>query len=317
MDSAPPGPKHVPVMLAECLAWLAPERGGTYVDATLGLGGHAEAILEASPGVELVGIDQDPRALEIAGGRLARFGPRFRPVRASFFALREVLVGLGVGRVAGVLADLGVSSLQLDTPERGFSFRFDGPLDMRMGDEGLTAADLANQASEGELEKILREYGEERQARRIARAIVRARLEKPFATTGDLKRVVDGAKTRDFSREGRREGRVDPATRTFQAFRIEVNHELSGLESFMDQAIDMLDADGRLVIISYHSLEDRIAKNVLRDSARGEVDPVTGRPRSESQLIEVLTRKPQRPTEAEVEVNPRARSARLRAARRL
>jgi 16S rRNA (cytosine1402-N4)-methyltransferase len=300
-------------MVVECLSWLRPERGGVFVDATLGLGGHAEAILEAAPEVRLVGIDQDPQALDHAVRRLARFGPRFRPVQANFFSLRSVLAELGIESVSGVLADLGVSSLQLDTPERGFSFRFNGPLDMRMGDEGLTAADLANEASEGELEKILREYGEERQARRIARAIVRARQEKPLATTGDLKRVVDAVK----GRERNREGRVDPATRVFQAFRIEVNHELAGLEGFIDQAIDMLDVEGRLVIISYHSLEDRIVKNSLRDSARGEVDQVTGRPRSESQLIEVMTRKPQRPTETEVEVNPRARSARLRAARRL
>jgi 16S rRNA (cytosine1402-N4)-methyltransferase len=300
-------------MVAECLSLLAPRRGGFYVDATVGLGGHAEALLEAAPEAELVGIDQDPQALALAGERLARFGARVRLVEASFFSLEEVLGDLGIRAVAGVLADLGVSSLQLDTPARGFSFRFAGPLDMRMSNEGLTAADLINAASEGELEKILRDYGEERQARRIARVIVRARGEEPLATTTDLKRVVDAVK----GREGGREGRIDPATRVFQAFRIAVNRELAGLESAIEQAIRMLESEGRLVVISYHSGEDRIVKNTLRDLARGEVDAVTGRPRSESQLIETLTRKPLRPTEAELEMNPRARSARLRAARRL
>ncbi len=313
MTTSLSAPRHVPVMVAECLSLLAPERGGLFVDATLGLGGHSEALLSASPSLRLLGIDQDPAALALAEQRLAPFGDRFQAVRGSFFDLRRLLAEKGVAKVAGVLADLGVSSLQLDTPERGFSFRFDAPLDMRMGDTGITAAELANEASEGELEKILREYGEERQARRIARAIVRARQQKPLETTGDLKQVVDSVK----GRERWREERIDPATRVFQALRIEVNQELAGLDRFLEQAIEMMDAEGRLVVISYHSLEDRIVKNTLRDRARGEVDPVTGRPLSESQLIEVLTRKPLRPTEEEVEVNPRARSARLRAARRL
>lgn len=313
MTAPLPEPRHVPVMVSECLAFLAPGRGGLFVDATLGLGGHSEAMLEAAPEARVLGIDQDPTALALAVRRLERFGGRFEAVLGSFFSLRDLLEERRIATIAGILADLGVSSLQLDTPERGFSFRFDAPLDMRMGQGGITAADLANEASEGELEKILREYGEERQARRIARAIVRARQQKPLTTTGDLKRVVEAAKGRDWDREGR----IDPATRVFQAFRIEVNQELSGLEGFIDQAIEMMEAEGRLVIISYHSLEDRIVKNTLRDSARGEVDQVTGRPRSESQLIEVLTRKPMRPTEEELAVNPRARSARLRAAKRL
>jgi len=300
-------------MVAECLELLAPRRGGLFVDATVGLGGHAEALLEAAPECELVGIDQDPQALALAGERLARFGARVRLLRASFFDLERVLGGIGARSLAGMLADLGVSSLQLDTPERGFSFRFEGPLDMRMSHEGLTAADLINAASEGELARMLSEYGEERQAKRIARAIVRARRERPLQSTADLKRVVDAAK----GREGGREGRIDPATRVFQAFRIAVNRELAGLESAIEQALRLLDSDGRLVVISYHSGEDRIVKNTLRDLARGEIDEVTGRPRSESQLIEVLTRKPLRPSEAELELNPRARSARLRAARRL
>jgi len=308
--------QHVPVLLAESLERLAPGRGGLFVDATVGLGGHAEALLAASPDVELVGIDRDPAALERAGRRLAPFGGRVRLVQANFHQLEQALAGLGVrgvGSIAGVLADLGVSSLQLDTAERGFSFRFDGPLDMRMGLADLTAADVVNQASEGELEKIFRDYGEERQARRIARAIGRARLERPIETTGELRRLVGGV----LGGGRRHEERIDPATRVFQALRIAVNEELAGLDAFIQRAVELMETDGRLVIISYHSLEDRIVKNTLRDLAQGEVDLITGRPRAETRLIEVLTKKPLRPSEEEVAFNPRSRSARLRAARRL
>jgi len=305
---------HLPVLVAETLAALAPERGGLYVDATVGLGGHAEALLGDAPGARLVGVDRDEQALALAGERLAPFGDRVRLVRGTFDRIAELLAGAGVeGKAAGILADLGVSSLQLDRPERGFSFRFKGPLDMRMGGGERTAADIVNHSTEAELEEIIKEYGEEWRARRIARAIVEAREEEPIETTADLRAVIDRAKggRRD------REGRVDPATRVFQALRIAVNDELAGLEAFLDQALRLLDGDGRLVIISYHSLEDRIVKNRLRDAARGEVDPVTGRPRAETRLIEVLTRKPVRPGAAEVAWNPRSRSARLRAARRL
>ncbi len=308
--------RHVPVLLREVVELLAPERGGVFVDATLGLGGHAEAILNAGPTVELVGIDRDPQALEIARERLSRFGDRARFLEGNFSDLSDLLEAAGIGRVAGILADLGVSSLQLDSPERGFSFRFGGPLDMRMGRSGFSAADLVNESSEEELAKIFWEYGEERQSRRIARAIVAARREKPIETTSELRRAIDRGKGFE-SGPRHREGRVDPATRVFQALRIEVNQELTGLESFLDQAVGQLDAEGRLVIISYHSGEDRIVKNRLRDLDRGEIDPVTGRPRSESQAIELLTRRPVRPTDEEVAENPRSRSARLRAARRL
>jgi 16S rRNA (cytosine1402-N4)-methyltransferase len=307
--------RHLPVLVAETLAALAPARGGLYVDATVGLGGHAEALLAAAPAARLVGIDRDREALELAGRRLAGFGDRVRLVEGTFDGLGALLAGLGIGErsVAGVLADLGVSSLQLDRPERGFSFRFNGPLDMRMGGSERTAADIVNESSEAELTEILREYGEERQARRIARAIVAARREEAIETTADLRAVIDRAK--GGHRE--REGRVDPATRVFQALRIAVNEELAGLEAFLDQAVRQLDGDGRLVIISYHSLEDRIVKNRLRDLGRGLTDPITGRPQAETRLIEVLTRKPLRPSSAEVAWNPRSRSARLRAARRL
>jgi 16S rRNA (cytosine1402-N4)-methyltransferase len=328
---------HLPVLLRESVELLAPVRGGLFVDATVGLGGHAEALLARGPAARLVGIDRDPEALRRAAERLAPFGGRVRLAHGNFHRLEQVLAQLGVepGAVAGLLFDLGVSSLQLGTPDRGFSFRLEGPLDMRMGLSELTAADLVNHTAEGDLEKIFRDFGEERQARRIARAIVEARLERPIATTAELKRIIDEAKGRvgGYGREGRssrsylspgggaggagREGRVDPATRVFQALRIAVNQELAGLESAIEQAVKMMASDGRLVVISYHSLEDRIVKNTLRDLAHGEIDQVTGRPLAESQLIAALTRKPVRPTSEEVESNPRSRSARLRAARRL
>ena len=306
--------QHQPVLVAETLEWLAPRRGGLFVDATVGLGGHAEALLASSPESGWSESTATPRRWRgpAPGSPRSARGCGWRTRTSSEF--EQTLSGLGIrGGVAGVLADLGVSSLQLETPGRGFSFRFDGPLDMRMGLSDTTAADLVNETSEGELETIFREYGEERQARRIARAIARSRAEKPIETTGELRRLIGQAKgARAFHEE-----RIDPATRVFQALRIEVNRELAGLDRFIEEAVRLLEADGRLVVISYHSLEDRIVKNTLRDLARGEIDPVTGRSRSESQLIEVLTRKPARPTEAEVDFNPRSRSGRLRAARRL
>jgi len=311
--------QHVPVLVAETLDLLAPERrpGGWFVDATVGLGGHAEALLTRAPEARLLGLDRDPQALERAAERLAPFGERVRFEHANFHELEAVLERLGGFEegISGVLADLGVSSLQLDTAERGFSFRFDGPLDMRMGLADITAADLVNQSSEEELERIFRDYGEELQARRIARTIVRMRAVSPLTTTGQLRELISRAK--GGRKPWEREGRVDPATRVFQALRIAVNQELAGLEGFLEQAVRLLEDDGRLVVISYHSLEDRIVKNTLRDLARGDIDQVTGRPRSESQLIEVLTRKPLRPSEEEVAFNPRSRSARLRAAKRI
>lgn len=308
--------QHVPVLVEESLRYLAPARGGLFVDCTVGLGGHAETLLDYAE-VRLVGIDRDPEALRLAGERLARFGDRVRLVRGNFHELEELLrreLGEEPEPLAGVLADLGVSSLQLDAPERGFSFRFDGPLDMRMGSSERTAADIVNRSSEAELQRILRDYGDERQWRRVARAIVEARQEGPITTTGELKAVIGEAKG---PRRHGREGRVDPATRTFQALRIEVNRELDGLEGFIDQAVRMLGRGGRLVIISYHSGEDRIVKHRLRHLERGEKDHVTGRPLAETRLIEVLTKKPVRPGDDEVAFNPRSRSARLRAARRL
>lgn len=309
--------QHVPVLLREVLEYLAPERGGLYVDCTLGLGGHAQAVLEAGERAELVGVDRDPDAIELSARRLAPFGERVQLVRGEFWNVESLLADLGIERVdGGILADLGVSSMQLDTAARGFSFQRDGPLDMRMGTGETTAADIVNGFPEGELVRIFREYGEERRARRIARAIVERRRERPVETTGELRELI-GRVSRP-GRGGRARGkRIDPATRVFQALRIAVNRELSGLEELLDQAVELLDQDGRLVVISYHSLEDRIVKHTLRDLARGEVDQTTGRTRSETRVIELLTGKPVRPRSEEVAANPRSRSARLRAARRI
>lgn len=308
--------RHEPVMVAESLRHLEPARGGCFVDCTLGLGGHAEAVLEAGAS-RLIGLDYDPEAIALARQRLARFGDRVDFVCTGYDRLEESLRELSVCKAAGILADLGLSSLQLGRSERGFSFQFDGPLDMRMGPSvSLTAAEVVNGYSEGDLEKILRDYGEERAARRVARALVDRRAERPIETTAELRSVVHGVLgERSGARRGRRG--IDSATRTFQALRIEVNQELAGLRTLLDQAMSMLEDDGRLVVISYHSLEDRIVKHAFRSASIGQVDPVTGRARAETRLIELLTRKPERPTPDEVTFNPRSRSARLRAARRL
>lgn len=300
---------HRPVLRTEAIRLLDTQRGGLFVDCTVGLGGHAAAILESSPESTLVGIDRDPEALARAAERLAEFGDRVRLVAGRFDELERHLAGQKI--TGGVLADLGVSSLQLEVAERGFSFMHDGPLDMRMGAGELTARDVVNQYREEELTKLFREFGEERFSRRIAKAIGEKRQQTPIETTAELRRLVEHAKPK----LGRQ--RIHPATQVFQALRIEVNQELDQLREVLRQSVDMLERDARMVMISYHSLEDRIVKHTLRDLATGEIEPVTGRPRAESRVIEVLTKKPVRPTEQEVAANPRARSARLRAARRL
>jgi 16S rRNA (cytosine1402-N4)-methyltransferase len=285
-----------------------------FVDATVGLGGHALHLLERFPDIRLVGIDRDDEALALAGERLRAFAGRFILLRGENARLAELLDEAGVGRIAGLLADLGVSSLQLDKGERGFSFQREGPLDMRMGAGGLTARDIVNGYPEATLERIFREYGEEEEARRVAKALIRERSQVTIETTAQLREVVRRAKR---GRRGREKRQIDPATKVFQALRIEVNQELEQLDAMVREGLKRLESAGRLVVISYHSLEDRIVKNILRESARGDVDPVTGRSRSETQVLEVLTKKPVRPQESEVARNPRARSARLRAARRL
>ena len=318
------GPRHEPVLVEETLRCLAPERGGWFVDCTVGLGGHAAELLGRFPGVRVLGIDRDEEALEHARHRLREFGSRVLLVHGNFHSIDQVVAGAGGGKPAGILADLGVSSLQLDQAERGFSFRRSGPLDMRMDQSSrsatTTARDIVNLESQNVLESVLRDYGEERQARRIARAIVERRRRNPIETTDDLRDLVHETVGTPRVRRGRRApgGRsIDAATRTFQALRIAVNEELSGLGPSLERAVGLLERDGRLVVISYHSLEDRIVKHRLRASALGEVDPITGRPRAETRLIELMTKKPIRPAPSEVQYNPRSRSARLRAARRL
>jgi 16S rRNA (cytosine1402-N4)-methyltransferase len=318
-------PIHQPVMVDEVNTLLRPERGGLFVDCTVGLGGHAEALLLRGPRARLLGLDRDPQALALAAERLAPFGDRVRLVRALF---SEVGRQLAEGEVdGGILADLGVSSLQLDDAERGFSLQREGPLDMRMGGRGEqqgrerepgtgggeeSAFDLINGLPEDELRRIFSDYGEERMARRIAQTIAAARRERPVTTTRELRELVYRAKG------GRRkEGRIDSATRVFQALRIAVNRELVELERLLGEATRLLARDGRLVVISYHSLEDRIVKHRLRALTTPPRDLVTGRPRDEERVMELLTRRSLRPREAEVEANPRARSARLRAACKL
>ena len=302
---------HTPVLSEPVVELLAPAAPGLLVDATVGLGGHAEALLRAAPGYRLLGLDRDPEALARAGERLRDFSDRVRLVEATFDQLPEILQRLDLGSPAAILADVGCSSLQLDDPARGFSFLSDGPLDMRMGTEGPTAADLLARADWGELVRILRDYGEERRARAIARSIIKRREEEPLRTTGQLSRLVQEV-------IGGRPGRIHPATRTFQALRIAVNDELGQLERFLEPAIRGLRPGGRIAVISFHSLEDRIVKHTLRRLAGRCTCPpdfpvCSCRPQ---RLVTVLTSSAIRPNEDEVAGNPRARSARLRAAER-
>ncbi len=275
---------HEPVMVDEVLRFLG--AATTVVDMTLGAGGHADALLSSGVG-RVIGIDRDPEAIELATARLARFGERFTAVRTRFSQLPAE------DRVDGVLFDLGVSSMQLDRPERGFSYRAPGPLDMRMGPEGERAMDVVNTATEEELARIVFEYGEERRSRRVAAAIVRARSRSPIETTDELAGVVASAL-------GARRGGPHPARRTFQALRIAVNRELEELTASLPRAVDILAPGGRVVVISYHSLEDRIVKRFVGAATE----------------LEILTKKPLRPTTAEAARNPRSRSAKLRAAER-
>ncbi len=309
------GAPHRPVLLDETIGFLNPVQG-LFVDCTVGLGGHSEAILESSPETRVIGIDLDLEALAHAEQRLARFGQRFRAVHANFRAIRQIVQDAGVQSLRGVLADLGVSSLQFDSPTRGFSFRFDAPLDMRMDPRGHseTAAELLLRLSEVEIARILFEYGEERKSRRIARWIVENREKgQPVTTTRELAELVTrAARTRKRSA-------IHPATRTFQALRIAVNKELEGLGEFIETAIDLLEPDGRFVAISFHSLEDRIIKQELRRLSGSCQCP----PRvpvcacGARRAVEILTKRPITPSKAELGENPRARSAKLRACRKL
>jgi len=312
------GAPHRPVLLNETMSLLAPERGGLFIDCTVGLGGHSEAVLEAAPATRVVGIDRDEEALSLAKDRLARFGERFRAVHADFRELKQILSESGETSAAGILADLGVSSLQFDSPTRGFSFRFDAPLDMRMnvGSGEESAADLLLRLSEEEIADIIFNYGEERNSRRIAKWIVESREQgEPITTTRELADLVARAAGK------RKNWQIHPATRTFQALRIAVNRELEDLGQFVSHAIDLLQEDGRFAVISFHSLEDRIMKRELRRlsgycqcDARSRSTFCTCGAR---RLVEILTKRPVVPDDFEIAENPRSRSAKLRACRKL
>jgi 16S rRNA (cytosine1402-N4)-methyltransferase len=295
--------RHIPVMSDEVLSWLVRKDCRTYLDCTVGYSGHAEKVLEASgPHGRLIGIDRDAAAITASRKRLARFGDRVLLLHGHFMDVKQHLTAGGIGQVDGILFDLGVSSLQLEEPTRGFSFQVDGPLDMRM-DQSMsgTAADLVNRWPEAQLADAIFQFGEERFSRRIARAIVRARERHPLATTKELVSVIEGAVPATY-----RHGRLHCATRTFQAVRIAVNQELDCLEPALRDAVDILSPGGRLCVISFHSLEDRIVKHTLR-ALSGKDDPA----------LVVLTKKPQVPSREESDRNPRSRSAKLRAAQRV
>ncbi|MCA9405980.1 MAG: 16S rRNA (cytosine(1402)-N(4))-methyltransferase RsmH [Candidatus Omnitrophica bacterium] len=292
---------HIPVMLNEVLTYLALKSGGVYVDGTLGMGGHSEAILEriGSSG-RLIALDRDAQSMALAKERLDCYKQHSTFVHDNFKNIETILKDIGVNYVDGILLDLGISSFQLDNPQRGFSFREDGPLDMRMDQEShVSAFDLVNSLSEKELSSILKDYGEERWHHRIARSLVTQRVLEPIRTTQELERIV--VKSMPY---GRKRTRIHPATRTFQAFRIAVNRELDSLEDGIKKCANCLKMNGRLVIISFHSLEDRIVKKTFKEWVK-------------SGAFKELTKKPISPTEAETKNNPRARSARLRAVEKI
>jgi 16S rRNA (cytosine1402-N4)-methyltransferase len=306
---------HQSVLLEETVGFLRPSTAdGVLVDATVGLGGHAEALLSRYPQVRLLAIDRDPRALALAAERLAPFGSRVTFAQGRHETLIDILKQHDIGAVSGILADLGVSSMQLDDASRGFSFRFDAPLDMRMGPDSTTAAELVNTLDEQELAKILRDFGEEPMARRIARAIVAARAgdDGPIETTARLAEIVRSVKKS-------RPHEIDPSTLTFQALRIAANGELTELDAFIDDAVSVLEPGARIAIIAFHSLEDRIVKRAFR-RLEGECTcppnmPVCGCGAQE--IVTSITGRPITASEDELQRNPRSRSAKLRVAEKL
>jgi len=320
MDSGTQRREHVPVLLERCVALLAPalrpqaDRPAVVVDATLGLGGHAEALLRAFPQVRLVGLDRDPAALEHSRRRLSPYAERLQLIHAVYDSLPDVLAELGLSEVEGVLFDLGVSSMQLDSAERGFAYSRDAPLDMRMDQtSGRTAGEIVNGYSAAQLARILREYGEERFAGRVAAAIVRERAAAPLESTAKLAELVRAAIPAATRRTG-----GHPAKRTFQALRIEVNAELEALGAAIPAALDALAVGGRIVVLSYHSLEDRIVKRAFaaESADRTPLDLPVALP-SAAPTLRLLTRGAETAGAGEVAVNPRAASVRLRAAERL
>ncbi len=313
-------PRHDPVMIEEIIAALSPALHSdpaapppVLVDGTLGLGGHSEALLTACPQARLIGLDRDPEALRLAGERLARFGDRVRLVEAVYDELPDVLADLGTPRVQAILLDLGVSSMQIDDTDRGFAYAHDAPLDMRMGRQELTAAEILNTYTRADLARILRRYGEERFADRIAGRIVAEREREPFTRSGRLVQLLYDAIPAATRKTG-----GHPAKRTFQALRIEVNEELASLEALLPAAVAALAPGGRIAVLAYHSLEDRLVKQVLAagSTSRAPRDmPVV--PPGFGPELRLLTRGADRPSEREAEANPRAASARLRVAERI
>lgn len=315
-ERGPAQARHVPVLRDRVVQLLAPalqQPGAVAVDATLGMGGHAEALLEACPQARLVGIDRDHEALELAGARLAPLGERLEAVHAVYDQLPAVLDELGIGSVEAMLFDLGVSSLQLDEPDRGFAYRVDAPLDMRMDQSGgITAAEVLNTYPVAELERILRDYGEERFARRVARALDVERTQRPFETSARLVQILQASIPAASQRTG-----GHPAKRTFQALRIEVNRELAVWAAALPAALERLAVAGRIAVLSYHSLEDRITKTTLVAAASGSTPPGLPVELPEHQpWLRLLTRGAEKAGPAQSEANPRAASVRLRAAER-
>ncbi len=307
---------HSPVLLSESLDMLSLQDDGEYVDATLGIGGHSDAILNSHKRIRVIGIDQDSAAIALASKRLEKYGERVRLVHANFADIGRVLTEAGIDKVDGVLADLGVSSLQFDSEERGFSFRFDAPLDMRMNPDSddPKAAELLATLSQDEIANLIYLYGEERFSRRIARRIVEKRESgEPVSTTKQLVELVERSVRRSPK------DKIHPATRTFQALRIAVNHEVEILEQFIRDAVDSLKIEGRFAVITFHSLEDRIVKQTFQKLSGKCFCP----PRmpvcicGAKKIVEIITRKPITPGEAETRENPRSRSAKLRAVRRI
>lgn len=306
---------HISVLRNEILQFFSDQPLNLFVDGTLGAGGHSVAILESHPEIKmLIGIDQDPVALGIAGQRLAQWNDKLNLISGNFEDLKKVLHKNGISKVDGLLFDLGVSSMQLDQPEKGFSFMRQGPLDMRMNPEGeISAADIVNTWSETELGRVFRDYGEEKQWRTAARSIVFAREKKPILTTQDLAEALRPL----FSKARKKD--INPLTLVFQGLRICVNRELDVLEKMLPDAIDLLNTGGRLAIISFHSLEDRLVKNAFRFAASDKVDTrgVGGMFLDKDPIVKILTKRPIVPTEEEIRQNPRSRSAKLRVIEKL
>jgi 16S rRNA (cytosine1402-N4)-methyltransferase len=308
---------HIPVMLERCVEILGPalgRPGAVVLDATLGLGGHSEALLQRFPEARLIGLDRDPQALEASGRRLAPFGERATLVHAVYDEIPEVLERLGVAELSGTLFDLGVSSLQLDMRERGFAYSYDAPLDMRMdSSRGITAAEIVNTYPAADIARILRDYGEERFARRIADNIVAEREKEPFTTTARLSELV-----RDSIPAATRRTGGHPAKRAFQALRIAVNDELPVLERALPAAVAATGLGGRIAVLSYHSLEDRLVKRAFAKASESAAPPgLPVVPEQYQPKFRLLTRGAEPPTEAETAQNPRAASAKLRAAERV